>query len=89
MKGISRVVESLQKHSEASPDVVVECCRALTNLSFQSRLNKMLIMNENAVHHIFDALKFHKNNVTLVNECLRTLRNLVSHLGRLLFIVGF
>jgi hypothetical protein len=84
MKGISRVVESLQKHTEGNPEVVIECCRALTNLSYQSRLNKMLIMNENAINHICEALRRHKDNATLINECLRTLRNLVSHLGELL-----
>eukprot|EP01126_Amoeba_proteus_P029691 TRINITY_DN2931_c0_g1_i2.p1 TRINITY_DN2931_c0_g1~~TRINITY_DN2931_c0_g1_i2.p1 ORF type:complete len:894 (-),score=253.91 TRINITY_DN2931_c0_g1_i2:1392-4073(-) len=79
MKGISRIVEALQKHS-SNPEVVIECCRALTNLAYRSRLNKTLIMNENAITFILESLKLRSNNIAMVCEGLATVRNLLSHL---------
>jgi hypothetical protein len=61
---------------QASHDVVLEACKAFTNLSVNSRLNKSLILHEGVVETLIGVMELHSGNFQVINQCLTTIRNL-------------
>eukprot|EP01124_Arcella_intermedia_P020215 TRINITY_DN27712_c0_g1_i1.p1 TRINITY_DN27712_c0_g1~~TRINITY_DN27712_c0_g1_i1.p1 ORF type:complete len:814 (-),score=232.17 TRINITY_DN27712_c0_g1_i1:57-2138(-) len=78
VKAIAKIMEAIKRHQNSS-EVVVECCRTLTNLAFHLAPNKEAIVQEHGIEIILDTMTLHKTNVKLINSGLIALRNIVNN----------
>eukprot|EP01125_Pyxidicula_operculata_P014219 TRINITY_DN4735_c0_g2_i1.p1 TRINITY_DN4735_c0_g2~~TRINITY_DN4735_c0_g2_i1.p1 ORF type:complete len:1181 (+),score=400.15 TRINITY_DN4735_c0_g2_i1:34-3576(+) len=77
VKGVTKLLDSI-KNNKLNSDVIVSCCKALINISYNSMENKEIVVSLHGIETLVETMKLHPSHYKLANLCLTALRNIAS-----------